>query len=169
MNKTLSNVDINKIINFEANVLTHNDLNKYKNIFEVFENKPAFLLLYEYENRNGHWTCVIQHPLSKTIEFFDPYGDKPDSMRKYIPKNNWITERLSQMLYEARLMGWNIEYNEVPLQKTGKNINTCGRWCAVRIYYRNLPLKTFQNYFKKFPKNERDKVIVKVSDSLWQH
>lgn len=163
MDKTLTNHEIEKIAGTRVPVLTHHMLNKYRTIEEVFQGSTAVMLLYEYEDKMGHWTCLIKHPDS--IEFFDPYGEKPDQQKAYIPKNRWTINKLSHLLYDAATRGWTIEYNEVKLQSLAKGINTCGRWIAIRIRYRSIDLNSFQKIFQELSK-PKDQAIVKISNQF---
>lgn len=160
MNRLLSDQQVSTIAGIPLPVYTHRMLRKINDIQELFH-YPAILLLYEVKPRKGHWTCLIFHKDTKIIEFFDPYGMKPDAQERFIPRNFWLNSFLRRLLFKFAVSHpeWRIEYNEVPLQSWDKNISTCGRWVGVRIFFRNLPLADFQKYFSSL-QNKDFKIVL---------
>lgn len=147
--KPLSSEDILTICENGANLLTYPELTKYKTLDEALGRKRALILLYETEQNYGHWVCVFKLN-SNTIEHFDPYGLKPDKELKFVPANYRKVSgqdypHLTALLYNS---GYEITYNEYKLQKMKKDTNTCGRWVAMRIAMRMLPLEEFVKLFK---------------------
>lgn len=172
MNIVLSDKDITKIAGYPARVLTHNDLIPVKNI-ESLLSPPDYsiLLLYEYLDKVGHWTCILAHPSHHIIEFFDPLGLKPDDQKEFIPSNRWMFNKLSHLLYDAATRGWKIDYNEIAFQKDQKSVTTCGRWVGFRLRNQHLILDTFQNYvlnsFSQSSYPSLDHWIVAITDTLF--
>ena len=152
-NYSFSGADIHEFTDGKCEIITYPMLLQYNNIHEPFNGKKALVLLYETGPNYGHWTCLLKHP-NNVIEHFDSYGLIPDDELKFIPKkyrkesgqdHNYLTE----LLYKS---GCDIEYNHTVLQKYNKDAGydnaTCGRWCAVRIYFRRVPLKKFVKIMK---------------------
>ena len=83
------------------------------------------------------------------VEFFDPYGKFIDDQLEYIPVNfrkisNQDYPHLTALLYNSK---YNLSYNQYPFQKLKDNIKTCGRWTALRIMFRDMPLDDFAKLF----------------------
>jgi len=71
------------------------------------------------------------------IEFFDPYGEPPESALKTVPREEkeeyGETEPYLTNLLKAS--GQKVIYNTYPFQKDKNNVNTCGRHSVVRCLY----------------------------------
>lgn len=165
MDVPLSDEKVQKIAGFPVTMYTNIDLEKTNSLFPLFSNNNCFLLLYQTAEKSGHWTCVIKHDSYKTIEYFDSYGKKPDNMKAFTPVKFWISPKLCSLLLSAMNLGWAIEYNELHLQDVSPKIATCGRWVGFRLRLKNLPLVEFQQIFKSKPILERDKLIVKLTNT----
>ena len=156
----LSNTDIMKLVDGKANVLLYRELHKFMFIEDLFGPHDACFLLYESKPNYGHWTCLtIRDQFTKNgelldkkmLEFFDPYGGFPDSQLQYIPADfrrdsHQDDKYLNNLLYEAADR-YSLSYNEFQFQELKSGVADCGRWCAVRIMLKELPLKDFKNLF----------------------
>lgn len=157
----LSGQDMLNATDNETKVLSYSELANVDDIFDILEPYNNFTLLYELRPNYGHWVCVIYHPETHTIEFFDPYGMFIDDQFKYIKDKNISHEKLlSKLLLKTDA---NIIYNDKPLQKFSKDISSCGRWTAFRINLRDIPLEDFQTMMMSKSKNERDKLITTLT------
>ena|ERR1700761_6813437 len=158
-NAALSDKDVLKLVDGKANIILYPELHKYKYVDQILEPYGACFLLYEAKPRYGHWCCLLKthDNIGPIIEFFDPYGSSgsmdhpgyPDSQMSYIPENfrkisNQDIPHLSYLLLKSP---YRLSYNQYPFQKFGKNIKSCGRWCALRIIFRNLTLDQFKELF----------------------
>lgn len=146
--KALTGGELMKLVNNQARVITYPELRRYKTIDDVLGRKGACFLLFEARPNFGHWCCLIKR--GDEIEFFNPYGGYPDDSLKYIPMHyRKISGQryplLSHLMDNSR---YKLAYNEYKFQKYGKNINTCGRWCALRVLFRDWSLDMFANIFK---------------------
>lgn len=153
----LSNFDVLKLVNGKANLLLYNQLHQYNNIDDVLGHNTACFILYESKKNFGHWCCLFKLD-DNTLEFFDPYGYFVDDELDFIPENfrkisNQDYPHLSYLLYKSP---YSLSYNEFNFQKLAKNVNTCGRWCSLRLILRNYSLKEFQ---KKFHKINGDELV----------
>jgi hypothetical protein len=153
--KALSNREVLNLVNNKANLLLYKDLHNFNNIDEVLGPHQACFLLYESKKNFGHWCCVFKID-NNTIEFFDPYGYFVDDELDFIPENfrkisNQDYPHLSYLLYKSPYM---LSYNEHNFQELAKGVNTCGRWCALRMILRNYTLEEFQKIFNKINGDE---------------
>lgn len=123
--------------------LPYHELDNIKDIDELFENHLAVMLLYETDKDFGHW--VVLNKFSDHIEFFDPYGIFPDDELKQASYNlrihdGEVVPHLTHLLENQPLK---VIYNKVKLQQVFKDVNTCGRHCALRTVLRDMPLDKY--------------------------
>lgn len=144
----LSNFDIMKLLENKINLVLYPDISKYDTIDDLLGKYGACVILYMSAKNFGHWCCIFKLCPHK-LEFFDPYGTFVDDELVNIPKKFRIESGqeypyLSHLMYESP---YKLTYNQYKFQKTGKGINTCGRWCVLRLKLRNMCLEEFQEYF----------------------
>lgn len=178
--KLLTDDDILKIIGNNAKVITYPEIKNFKKLNDLFGKCTKIIILYinEIDEKGivGHWCLLTKTKRNNKviIDFMDPYGYLPDDILSYYT-DEWRIESgqdknyLTKLLYDYSLNNKHeIHYNELPLQLEKKDINTCGRWVAVRGFFHKVPLNAFQNVFKKL-KNEGynlDVIITKLSNML---
>jgi len=66
---------------------------------------------------------------------------------------------LSELLYESP-KNYKITYNDHRFQKGGAGIQTCGRWSALRLVFRDLTLGQFAKLFNPKDKHSDDLVTL---------
>ncbi len=164
MNKSLSGSDILEIVNHKAKIMTYNELEGYDDIDDVLDENGCCIVLYETKKNYGHWVCILKR--GNTIEHFDSYGTFPDDELKFVPEyyremNYKGYPHLTALLFFSKHK-YKIEYNQFKLQKKRKGVNTCGRWVAMRIVCKDMPIEKFAKSFLNF-KNP-DKEIVKLTN-----
>jgi hypothetical protein len=143
------NVDLSKehildITNNGCDVVVYHNLGNYGSIQDLLGEKGAVILLYEMKQNFGHWVAMFYTNEEKNeIEFFDSYGFAPDEELDYAKYDD--QPFLNEMLKTTNL---NIIHNKTRLQVFKHDVNTCGRWTAMRIVMRKTPLQTFVNLFK---------------------
>lgn len=162
MNYSLSNGDINKLLDGKCNIMSYDQLNNYNNIDSAMGKYGALVLLYQTKQNYGHWCCVFKRN-NDTIEFFDPYGLFPDDELEFVPNNmrNVLGEdypHLTWLLYNSGYK--KIDYNSKQLQKFKEDVNTCGRHCVVRIMMRNLSIDEYIKFLGKDP----DKKVLELTE-----
>lgn len=149
----LSDDEVLKLVDGKANLILYPDLHKYNNIDEILNPYGACILLYESKPKYGHWCCIFKVN-DNLIEYFNPYGGfhegYPDQSLEYIPmefrlKSYQYYPYLSFLMYNSP---YKLSYNEYQFQKHNKNIKTCGRWCGLRICFKNLSLDHFYKLIK---------------------
>jgi hypothetical protein len=135
-----------KIVDGKARFVIYADLGKYASIEELLKPYGAVFILYinSPQGNYGHWTALIDH--KDRIEFFDSYSMLPDAEFSDIDsairkKYNYTGyPYLTKLLYNQPKK---IEYNHYRLQKMDDKIATCGRWVALRILLKDVPLELF--------------------------
>lgn len=161
MDYSLSNHDINQLLNNKVKIISHDKIKHYNNINQLLGKYNRCIILYKNSLNYGHWCCVFKNKYG--INFFDSYGNKPDETLKFIPDNllkqlNQDHTNLINLMYNSN---HNIYYNEYKLQKLSKNINTCGRWCVFRLMCSHLTEHEFKNLFKN-TKYSNDEIITQI-------
>ena len=160
--QTFSANDIERILCGNVHIILYKDLAKVKNINSLLD-RPC-VILYETKKNYGHWTLLLKiHP--DTLELFDSYAYYPDQQLEFVGKEyrNKLTAypHLSKLIINSPFT--NIISNNKPLQKFSKDINTCGRWVAVRALLwekMRMPLNRFIDIFdKKYGKLTPDDII----------
>lgn len=147
--KAFSDKEIARLCDGKVKIITYKDLKDYKDIDDVLQPYNAVILLYETKPNYGHWVALHKVD-SKTIEFFDSYGLKPDEHLKLVPPKyrHELGEDypiLTEMITNA---GYDLLFNDVKLQKIKDDMSTCGRWAGIRLSCKRLHLKDFVNLFR---------------------
>ena len=150
---------MNKLDN-KVKIVPYSEIHKYDNINQLLGKYKKVILLYQTRKNFGHWCCLYENN-KKHICFFDSYGIIPDDQLEFTPKDlrddlKHEQRYLTQLLYDS---GKKIEYNEYQLQLREKNINTCGRWCLVRLQYPNISINDFYHIFNSFKPLKPDILI----------
>ena len=143
---SLSEDDIQKMIP-TLKILAYTDLLNAEKIDDVLDEKGRLMLLYLTENHNtGHWVCLLNYRNSNIIEYFDPYGNyRPDGESKWLSSKKLkelgqASKKLTQLLNES---SYEVKSNAFPFQKDKMNMNTCGRHCTTRLYFKHLRLPEY--------------------------
>lgn len=155
--KSFSGEDIFKLCDSKVIIRRYRDLADVKSLKDALGTHKAMVVLYETRPAYGHWCAVLEVSPATTarpavMEFFDPYGLAPDGQLDFIPKAfrgadpATSSARLSQLIEKS---GCAVIYNNAPLQHFSRGMNTCGRWCGLRIAMRDIPLKKFIKLFER--------------------
>lgn len=160
----LSDGDIEDLLGKDIFICVYPYLNEVEHIDEVFDSKGRCMLLFNTINEDaGHWVCM--HKKKDRIDFFDPYGLKPDEPMKWLSEEkrddlDMETKRLTQLL---RSSGYKVYYNTFEFQNE-KRSNTCGRWCACRLLYKDYTLDQFyqmiNHYKNKYKLDNIEDVVI---------
>ena len=149
----LTGLDLQRLTKQNTNIRAYHDLENVENIEEILGYKSkACIILYETKENYGHFCSIFVRPENnKVIEFFDPYGNPPDSQLKFATynlKNN--KPYLTYLLDNWKERGGSVIWNNQKLQDWREDVNTCGRWCGTRIL---LKEKTIMEFTKLFTTN----------------
>ena len=115
------------------------------NISQAFDRKGRCIMLYLTENATtGHWVCLLNKPSS--IEFFDPYGERPDAPLQSLPeeRREELGEAEPLLTKLLRASGKPVYYNTYPFQRDKADVNTCGRHSVVRCLYSTKSLEEYK-------------------------
>ena len=121
-------------------IMEYKELVGHHNLEELVHNFRALLILLEIDDDNtkaGHWITIIDR--GEEYEYFDPYGLSP-------AKELAITHEAPVILNIIRNTKKRVLVNSHRFQKFKHDVNTCGRWCIVRIRHWPLSLRQFQHF-----------------------
>lgn len=142
---SLGTDDILRITDGKTNIIAYEDLEQVSNLDNIFKPYGAIIMLYQTAQAFGHWVCLLKTG-EKTLEFYDSYGLKPD---QELDMANDFHLRIHDGVITPHLMalmkagGWSYTYNKERLQKRLEDINTCGRYCALRVRFRDISMSKF--------------------------
>jgi hypothetical protein len=148
----LSGSDMLDLTEHKYRVYKYQDLENVNSIDELLGRNGGFILLFQNTASSGHWVTVFKIN-DKTLEFYDSYGLNVDEELEFTEFNRRrhqgkVVPHLSHLLNNSR---YNVISNDYDFQ--GKEnltqTQTCGRFCGYRLRHRNIPLKEFQDLFKK--------------------
>ena len=147
---SISNVDIQKYLG-NGHIQKYADLLNFNNIDDVFGDYNFVIILIESKLNSGHWTCMLRY--DNTIEIFDSYGGSIDNELKYISKNmkNMLGEKENVLTDLLKKSGYKVVINKYKFQKEDNSIDSCGKWCLLRILMfmcANMQLKEFTSFVK---------------------
>ena len=137
-------------------IVKYANLDKYQHIYDLLPNRIDFcFILTESKYNQGHWTALIRN--DNKFEYFDSYSDSPKSILDFIPNymnkqlgNNW-SEDLGKIIKSIKPTD-KFMFNKTALQQEMEGINTCGRWCILRVatfLKETMDNKQFVSYIKK--------------------
>jgi hypothetical protein len=132
----LSDSDIRKILGRDIKIITYPQLANMSSINECFDRKGRCIMLYLTQSEtSGHWVCMLSK--KDGIEFFDPYGEPPESALKTVPEEEReaFGEGQPYLTQLLKASGRKVIYNTHPFQKDRADVNTCGRHSVVRCLY----------------------------------
>lgn len=141
---SLTEDDLRKIANDKVKIIRYVDLENIKNIDELLNPYGAVIILYQTELNYGHW-CSLMRMSENRLEFFDSYGVDIDKELKYSAfhlqrHEGNIVPHLSALIDKSN---YSYYYNSYELQKIKKDVNTCGRYTALRVKMKDIPLNDF--------------------------
>lgn len=167
ISKPLSNKEILKLIKNKANLISYKNIHDYDSLDELLGKYGACIILYESRPDFGHWCCIFKND-DDLIEFFDPYALYPDFQLKYLDKK--FRDKTGQNYpYLSRLMlesPYDLSFNHYKFQKLKKGVNTCGRWCATRLMFRDMPLDDFIDIFNKKRNYPNDFFVTYMTNNI---
>ena len=148
----LTGQDVDYLTKNKAVLLLYKDLLNYNSIFDAFSehNVNNIILLFPVQSdTEGHYICVQKNDKTKTVSHFDSYGISPDQELGYTT-NQYVKRNLLGILYnKAQQQGWTFTYNKYQLQSWDTGINTCGRFCVLRVRMDYLNNDEFASLFLK--------------------
>jgi hypothetical protein len=167
MDYPLGDNDIMELLKGQTRVMMYDELANVKNIEDVLQPYGSVAILYPGRtDTSGHWVAVFyrkQPNGSIIIEFFDPYGLKPEDewARSHRPHNN--QHYLAALLYKTKFP---IEYNDKKLQRYGKGVATCGRHVVNRILHSDLSLDDYNRLYGTRKGLTADKLVTYLTNEI---
>lgn len=163
----LSDDDIKNILGEDIKIIKYPDIKNLQSVDELFDKNGRCILFYPIlSDAVGHWVALINH--TDRIEFFDPYGKSPESLRINIPKEQ---QKLLDMAepYLIHLLSTSTKpvfYNNHCFQKHSNSNLTCGRHAAVRLLYYPYDLEHYNNIIKKSKMSADDFVSAVIFNKI---
>lgn len=142
----LSDGDIKTILGDDIAIHRYPDLKGASSLHDITDNKGRAIVLFLNQSpTSGHWCCLLNK--RDSVEFFDPYGDPPETQTDDLPKAKEQELEMDQSLLLPLLKqsGKRVIVNKTQFQTQRGDVNTCGRWCVARLLYGDKPL----SYFKR--------------------
>lgn len=146
-------------------IVKYSELDDYEKIEQLLPKEKDFkIILTEQELNNGHWTAIMRYKDGKkdVIEYYNSYGSKPSYELGFISKiknaflgqdEKHLNQLLNRTLKENK---YDIIYNKTKFQKYSPSIQTCGRWCVLRILTMKQYGYTLEDFID-FINNEKEK------------
>ena len=150
---SLSDSDIMKICENKVVIHLYEDLAKFQTIDQALGPHTAMIILYQQKSDFGHWISVFKVD-DNTLEFFDSYGFKLDSQLPFFPYN--LRQGIPLLSHLIQNSNYKVISNDIDFQTIRKDVNTCGRFSALRIKMRTTPLKQFQALLLNNKDNDPD-------------
>ena len=175
ISKPMSDADLEQYNGVKAeDIIKYSQLKTYESITDLLpEDKSFRIILIEDKLNSGHFVCVMRY--GDTIEFFNSYGGKPDADWKFINRMIRVilgenTNELTRLFKDADKKGFQTIHNTVRLQKLSSKIETCGRWCVLRIEMMRLgyTLPQFIEFVKGYAKKLDKPTDYVVSKIVWK-
>lgn len=124
-------------------IIQYDQLSKYT-LESLFKGVMAVIIFLEIHKENGstenigHWIVLLHH--DDHYEHFDSYGIGVDEEVSIThEKKDLITK-----LFQSSKKGF-VE-SQRKLQSSKKDVDTCGRWCVLRIRMANYELPKFYSF-----------------------
>lgn len=117
-----------------SEVMKYSDLANYRTIDELLPLPIDFrIVLVEQEKNIGHWVCILKY--KNVIESFNSYGKDIDRQKDTFGaiKNRLLGQQTDYLTKLVKKSKYNYVINKTPFQSKEEGINTCGRWCILRI------------------------------------
>ena len=156
--------DLKNICGNRAKVILFKDLGKYNGIQQMFGDCPNVILFSAVDNAmSGHFSALLYHSDTNVLELFDSFGFDCNSLfrnavydREQLKGNN-----LLQMFVNicVRYDKVTFQCNTAKLQSQAPNMDTCGRYSAIRCRLRDLSLKEFVTLFQKNKSVTPDQIV----------
>ncbi len=146
----LSNEDIQQILHPDTKIWTYPELANMESIDECFDELGRCILLYlTSDARTGHWVAMLKR--GNTIEYFDPYGKKPDNPLSWLTADakEALDESTSHLYPLLRKSKCKVNYSTFPYQENTADVNTCGRHCITRLVLKDHSLEQYHDIISR--------------------
>lgn len=138
ISKPMSDSDLEKYLGVKAeDIIKYSELKEYATIDDLLPKDKTFrIILLEETYNSGHWIALMRY--GHTIEFFNSYGTPPDKDWRFVNRMVRVvlgenTNELTRLMKQADEAGYDAIYNKIDFQRHDNRVETCGRWCILRI------------------------------------
>jgi hypothetical protein len=117
-----------------SEVMKYSELANYRTIDDLLPLSIDFrIVLVEQEKNIGHWVCILKY--KNVIESFNSYGKDIDRQKDTFGaiKNRLLGQQTDYLTKLVKKSKYKYVINKTPFQSKEEGINTCGRWCILRI------------------------------------
>ena len=146
--------DIQAICQGDVHLEEYFDLKDCNDIMDLFKKSNVCILFYSVSDQNtGHYSTLILHRDTNTLEHFDSYGF---GIQEVLKRSTFDFKRSGGLNFAMRLItkaiaqyGIRFQENKICFQKdtipSGHGVSTCGIYGSLRARFENLSLVQFQN------------------------
>ena len=165
---SLSDGDIQKLLP-GVKIIAYPDLANYSRIEDALDEQGRVVILFETESKTvGHWIALHATP-DGGIEFFDSYGLRPDSQKRWLSKSKLVELKedeplLMDLLRDSEARGKPVTFNATHFQSDRDNVQTCGRHCVVRLMSKGSSLPNYTTWLKSQP-GTPDDVVTRITNT----
>jgi len=164
--KYLTASQVRAISTCNVRVIHYEELVNYEDIDDLLKGDIGIVILYQVSKYSGHYVCLLKK--GDLIEFCDSYGFKPDDELIYCEYDKKLNKKLLLTLLQNEERRHNkVIYNTYKLQSSSQSVGTCGRYCGLRLAFRNFNQSQFINIFKTSKmNNDTLAVLMTMSQTL---
>jgi len=142
----------------DARIMKYSEFKNYKSIDDILPNNKDYVIILNEIGRpnNGHWTAICK--FNNSIQYFDPYGDKPSSTLKLNDPNlnNILGQNKAYLNKLINDFKGDTYYNDFRYQELENDVNTCGRhtcFFILSMLKRNYNLNQYYKFMNKLKDN----------------
>ncbi|GAB5538928.1 MAG: hypothetical protein Salg2KO_10310 [Salibacteraceae bacterium] len=122
-------------------VVMYDTIIRAKSLSSIFGGHDSIILFYPNAQIGadlmGHYVAIVKHP--QGVQFYDPYGYKPDSKQKHTPQRDSLyAEEQNSLIKHFLSHGEPVDYSHHKHQSVKEGVATCGRHSMMRCLYEDL-------------------------------
>lgn len=146
----------------KVKVMTYEELAPIQTLHDLFSgNTEAIALLYQTSRNSGHWVALMFDKQSRKFTFYDSYGIKMDDELKLEDYNHQA--HLTRIVQNSKNLFHGFDQNNKRMQARVEDVNTCGRYTALRCKYKNLSNHEFNEMIRPIMLNHPDEVVTMLT------
>ena len=154
--ESLSSEQMNRALGGSVHIITYPQLATFNSIDDLLSPSGMAIILWLNKTNSGHWRAIFMGPEANTVNVWDSYGLPICGELKFIPEHfakisGETKDLLTNLLDKS---GYNVTHNTYKLQSFAPNMDTCGRWCIVRLKNRGLTNAQFAKQIKDLAKSQ---------------
>ena len=146
----------------KVKILVYEDLAKMDTINDIFPgDTEAIALLYQTTRNSGHWVTLLFNKRARRLTFYDSYGFRVDDELKLEHYNH--EAHLTRILGNSEDLFDIFDENNKRMQQRVEDVNTCGRYTALRCRYKYLKNSEFNDMIKPIMLKHPDEVVTMLT------